>query len=407
VDAVTLPIQKARNVIIYSQLIRTLPGEESSGGAIAEIVEQMGYVQIDTINVINRAHHHTLWARYPQYKNGDIYTAQAQDKSVFEYWGHAMSYLPMKDYRFYLPYKQQFNDPCGKWERDRLEKYGHLMQPVLQRIREEGAMATRDFVSETQPYEKTWWNWRPVKVALELLFWQGKIMVAERKSFQKVFDITERVLPDGVDTTMPDEQELGLFLVRRALQAFGLANQKEIVDHLRVAKKNVILNALKQLVADGEVVPLKIVGVNRDLEYYILAEELENIDNLAMPNDQAFILSPFDNFCIQRDRMKTFFNFDYALECYLKPEQRTFGYFALPVFWKDRFVGRLDAKADRKEKTLRIHHLQFEDDFQPDDSFIPTMQNTLDAFMHFQNCQQMEIARITPAPFDRLFLHRA
>ncbi len=403
-DTVTLALNKARELIVYTQLARTISSREKSGKAVAEIVEKMGYVQIDSINVINRAHHHTLWARYPQYKNDDIYRAQAQDKSVFEYWGHAMSYLPMSDYRYYLPYKNYFNDPYGKWEKDRHEKYGHLMQPALERIQKEGPMATRDFVSESQPHKGTWWDWRPIKVALELLFWQGKIMVAERKNFQKIFDLTERVLPDGVDATRPNDEELGRFLVKRALQAYGLANQKEIVDHLRVTGKNVILHALKQMIVDGEVLVLNIPELTKNGDYYILPETLQHEAKVPMLNDRVFILSPFDNFCIQRDRLKTIFNFDYALECYLKPEQRSFGYFALPLFWKDRFIGRIDAKADRSHKTLIVHHLKMEDGFQPDEQCLAAVLQALKSFMIFQGCRQMQISQVTPASLSDVFL---
>ncbi len=161
------------------------------------MVEKLGYVQIDTINVLNRAHHHTLWTALPHYESQDLHRAQAEEKRIFEYWGHAMSYLPMHDYAIPSPYKQHFSSPYGHWARERLERYGHIMEPTLQRIREEGPLASKDFLSEeTDRKAGTWWDWRPVKMALELLFWQGKLMVAERRNFQKVFDLPDRVLPD-------------------------------------------------------------------------------------------------------------------------------------------------------------------------------------------------------------------
>ncbi len=395
-DGITITNETARSLVVQAQLLNTIPRNPQKGDGVAEIVENLGYVQIDTINVLNRAHHHTLWTRLPHYQSHDLHQAQAEQKRIFEYWGHAMSYLPMADYRYYLPYKQHFNNPYGNWAKERLEKYGHIMEPTLQRIREEGPMATRDFISEDTDHRGTWWNWRPVKVALELLFWQGKLMVAERKNFQKIFDLTERVLPDWVDTSTPADDELGRFLVQRALTAYGLATEKEIVDHLRVAEKKVIGKALQEMHAAHEIFSVNVKGEEKELTFYTLPEMLEKSGTALSANMEVFILSPFDNFCIQRGRMKTFFNFDYALECYLKPEQRRFGYFALPIFWKDRFIGKMDAKADRKEKTLLIHHLQFEDDFKPDESFRTALQSKLSAFTKFQNCQRFTIARISP-----------
>ncbi len=397
----------ARNIMIRSQLMDTIVQNSSGENAVASIVEKLGYVQIDTISVINRAHHHTLWTRMPHYQSRDLHAAQKEQKSIFEYWGHAMSYLPMTDYRYSLPYKERFCSPYGTWARSRLEKYGDILEPTLQRIREEGPLASRDFVSEGEHYRGTWWDWRPVKVALELLLWQGKLMVVERKNFQKVYDLPERVLPGWVDTSMPTDEELGRFLVVRALKAYGIASEREIVDHLRIAEKKVIVQALQDMCSAQEVLPVLVKVNGKELNYYLLPETLEFSEKILAENNKVFILSPFDNFCIQRERMKTFFNFDYALECYLKPEQRKFGYFAIPLFWKDRFIGRMDAKADRKEKTFLIHHLKFEAGVQPDDALKTGLQEQLLAFTRFQNCQRYLIENVTPAKFKKIIHKKA
>ena len=391
----------ARNIIIRSQLTNTISQGSSGENAVASIVEKLGYVQIDTISVINRAHHHTLWIRMPQYQIQDLHKAQKEQKSIFEYWGHAMSYLPMTDYRFSLPYKKRLNSPYGKWIKSRLEKCGDIMEPTFQRIRKEGPLASRDFASEGE-HRGTWWDWRPVKMALELLFWQGRLMVAERKNFQKIYDLPERVLPDWVDTAMPTDEELGRFLVLRALKAYGIANEREIGDYLRVAEKRVIVQALQDMCSAHEVLPVLVKVNGKELDYYLLPETLELGEKVLNKNDRVFIFSPFDNFCIQRERIKTFFNFDYALECYLKPEQRKFGYFAIPLFWKDRFIGRIDAKADRKAKMLIIHHLKFEAGVQPEDALKARLQEQLIAFTKFQNCQRYIIEKITPVKFKKM-----
>ncbi|MHB8806517.1 MAG: winged helix-turn-helix domain-containing protein [Anaerolineaceae bacterium] len=402
-DNLTIDSETARMIIIQSQLLNSIPSDSQKGNGVAEIVENLGYVQIDTINVLNRAHHHTLWTRMPHYESQDLHQAQAEQKRIFEYWGHAMSYLPMADYRYFLPYKLHFSSPYGSWAKDRLEKYGHIMEPTLQRIREEGPLATKDFISEETDHRAgTWWDWRPVKMALELLFWQGKLMVAERKKFQKVYDLPERVLPDWVDTSMPSEEELGRFLVQRALKAYGLATEREIVDHLRVAEKKIIVAALKEMCAAGEVITVTVKMGEKELTYYVFPETLEKGNAASIVNNEVFIFSPFDNFCIQRARMKILFNFDYALECYLKPEQRTFGYFALPLFWKERFIGKMDAKADRKEKALLIHHLQFEEDFKPDETFQPALHRKLTAFAKFQDCEHFVVEKISPVRSKKL-----
>ncbi len=141
------------------------------------------------------------------------------------------------------------------------------------------------------------------------------------------------------------------------------------MDHLRIASKKSIVSALQEMIADREVLRVTVVCEDGTLNYYALAEVLEQMDEIPGTMDEVFILSPFDNFCIQRARMQALFGFDYALECYLKPEQRKFGYFAQPIFWKDQFVGKMDVKSERREKKLLIHHLQLEEGFQPDAHF--------------------------------------
>ena len=178
-------------------------------------------MQIDTISVIERAHHHTLWTRVPGYRPEQLHEAQAVDRTVFEYWGHAASYLPMSDYRFYIPMMRSFYDPKrlvpGAGGRSTASHLGARAQ----RIREEGPRAARDFANPGGRRKGPWWDWKPAKAALEMLFWRGELMIRERRGFERIYDLTERVLPAGTDTRPPAPDELGRFIVRRALDRPG------------------------------------------------------------------------------------------------------------------------------------------------------------------------------------------
>jgi uncharacterized protein YcaQ len=401
---VPISLAMARRMALNAQLLDGQTNLATGKEGIAQTIETLGYVQIDTIAVIRRAHHHTLWTRRPDYRPKMLHELQAKDRRVFEYWGHAASYLPMSDYRYYLPRMRGFNDPKNKWEKQRLEKHGHLMDPVLERIRQEGPLTSKDFVPPPGTKRGTWWDWKPAKVALELLFWRGDLMITERRNFQRVYDLTERVLPDDIDTSLPDDDELGQFLVRRALSAYGLAQEKEIRDHIHAASSKVIAKALNDLVDAGEVIPLKIEA-DENADYYALPEAIEQSAQLEQGPRRVFLISPFDNLIIQRERTKRLFGFDYALECYLPAAKRKYGYFVLPILWDDSFVGRLDPKAERKKKTLIVRNLVFEPTFSAFDDFLPAFAEELVNFARFNQCDTIKLEQISPANIKQPLEH--
>lgn len=166
----TIPRNKAILIALNRQLFDRRIKFPKGNEGVAQAIEHLGYVQIDTISVIERAHNHTLWTRRPDYEPNMLHELLAKDRRIFEYWGHAASYLPMCDFRFYLPQMKRYEEPHSKWEKDRVEKYGHMMKPVLGRIRNEGALGSKDFEASVGTKTGNWWDWRPTKVALEMLF---------------------------------------------------------------------------------------------------------------------------------------------------------------------------------------------------------------------------------------------
>ena len=390
----------ARRIALHAQLLDGSAELPAGKEGVARIIERLGYVQIDTIAVIERAHHHTLQTRAADYNAVLLHELQAKDRRVFEYWGHAMSYLPMADYRYYLPRMQQFAASKSPGIQRRLKQCGHLLQPILERIRQEGPVTSKDF--ETLPQEKggTWWDWKPSKIALELLLWRGEIMVTERRKFQKVYDLTERVLPEGLDTRMPSEAEVEEFRVRRAFAAYGLARAKDIHAFLQLeSKERGKTTVLAELVEAGEVIALTIQNHN-GAEYYTLPATLEQADQFSRRPPTLHFLSPFDNLIIRRDRLQYLFGFDFALECYLPAKKRTYGYFLVPILWGDKFVGRFDPKADRKSKTLILRNLVFEPDFQDFEAFLPLFRRKLREFARFNQCNAISIEKSTPRTIE-------
>jgi uncharacterized protein YcaQ len=386
--------KQARSLTLSSQLLRGRLFSARTKECIAQTIEHLGYIQIDTISVVERAHHHTLWARCPDFHPDMLHELQAVDRRIFEYWGHAASFLPVSDYRFYIPRMKRFRSNHTGWEGEWHKKYKHLLDPVLNRIRTEGPLSSKDFAAPDDKPRGPWWDWKPAKAALELLFWRGDLMVTERRNFQRVYDLTERVLPSDVDTSEPDENELGEYLVMRALNAHGVVRQKDIVDHIRAAKKPVVLASLKHLLETNRVAELDIEHVDKG-PWFTRETMIDTVETNDTGYETAYILSPFDNLIIQRDRLGLLFDFDYTLECYVPKAKRKYGYFTLPILYGDRFIARIDPKADRKTNNLILYKVLFENP-NPSEKELDAMAEALIRFMRFNRCKRIVTRSVIP-----------
>ena len=323
--------------------------------AAARTVERFGYTQIDTIAVIQRAHHHTLWARQPDYHPEMLDELLAQERRVFEYWTHAAAYVPMADYRYYLAKMRAETDKPKT--RDWMAEHSDLVTQVVGRIRAEGPLGSGDFKDTSGEHSGNWWGWKPAKHVLTTLWFTGELMVSSRRNFQRLYDLRERVLPNDVDTNEPEPEDAARFFMRRAVVNRGVAR----ADRARwgIWPPARIGPAVAELVESGEVVPIEVEGLD-DEPLIAFADDLHSaLTDEATPTG-LHILSPFDNMTIDRGFLATFFGFDYKIECYVPAAKRKWGYFCLPILWGDRFIARLDAKADRKAKALLLRRLMFE-----------------------------------------------
>ena len=352
--------------------------------ATLRAIEHLGYVQIDTIAVVERAHHHVLWSRVANYRPGFLEQLVKQRK-LFEYWFHAAAWLPMRDYRFALPRMAEF-----KGERDWFALCDQkLMRHVVERIECEGPLRARDF-EDTRQSKTGWWDWKPAKQALELLFMQGELMVSRREGFQKVYDLPQRVLPDWVDTSHPDIDEYAGHLIETTLRAHGFATLKSMT-YLRKGQK--LRDAVsEQLRRRMEADALTSLDLGDRDTIYLDPELLQ----ARAPRSHARlrILSPFDNAIIQRQRGRDIFSYHYQIECYVPQAKREYGYFCLPLMYRDGFVGRIDCKAHRTEKCLELKSLHLER--QVDEDFVDAFCQTLASFAAFNGCEQITTGYSNP-----------
>jgi uncharacterized protein len=381
--------EEARALVLRSQGLDEPVFSTGAGGALSAI-EHLSYLQIDTLAVVARAHHHTMWSRVEDYRENHLDDLLEQ-KKIFEYWSHAASFLPMRDYRFSLPRKKLFAEGKSHW----FAQDKKLKQYVYDRIKAEGPLQSKDFEHRKRKpglpagasAEAGMWNWKPSKRALEQLFQEGKLMVARRQGFQKVYDLAERVLPEGMDTTMPSKEEFAEYLVLSAVRSQGLVTQKEIA-YLRKGQDTEVGKALRRLCDAKKILPVKAEG--REEVYFALPSAIKKIKPVR--KDAVHILSPFDNSVIQRKRLLSFFNFDFMIECYLPEKKRRFGYFCLPVLYGDRFVARFDPKADRQSKVFHVKNFHLEEGFVPDEDFAEVFTARLEVFARFNGCDRVKIS---------------
>lgn len=382
---------KLRRIALDRQGLLKSDGFGRGKAAALRAIEHLGYVQIDTISVVQRAHHHVLWSRIGNYQPVFLERLM-RERKIFEYWFHAAAWLPMRDYRFALPRMAQINGNRG-WFPDGDRR---LMAEILRRIETEGPLRARDF-EDSRAGNSGWWDWKPAKRALEQLFMQGELTVSRRDGFQKVYDLPERVLPGWVDTRCPDADEFARYLIDTTLRAHGFATARSIT-YLRTGRplRDAVRDELAARIDAGSLIELALRG--RDTIY--LDPELLESRAPRCPA-RVGILSPFDNSVIQRARVRDFFDFDYQIECYLPSSRRQFGYFCLPLLYRDRYVGRIDCKAHRDQARLEIRKLHLER--RVDEQFIPALDRALWSFAEFNSCDNLSFGCATAA---RLIIDR-
>mgnify|MGYP001947236521 CR=1 FL=1 len=374
--------KQARKIALISQGLHKQYAFGQGINGVNTAIQHLSYIQIDSISVVQRAHHHCLWSRVRNYQTTFLEQLISQQQ-VFEYWSHAAAYLPIHDYRFSLPKKEAIASGEKHWR----EKNPTAEKRVLQRIQQEGPLRAKDFEHNRTKKGDGWWDWKPDKIALEQLFIEGKLMIVERRGFQKVYDLTERVLPDGLNTSMPSDSEFEKYLITRYLNAHGFANAQQI-SYLRKGLKSRINETCLKMLENQE---LQQVFINKQL--YLAMSNVTDLLTQSINGNHLAILSPFDNVLIQRQRLREIFDYDYQIECYVPAAKRQYGYFSLPLLWGTQFVGRMDAKIDRKSQQLHIQNLHLETTEL--ERFVQIFKPKLQSFLEFNQGTTIKLHKLS------------
>lgn len=368
---------QARRLWLRAQGLDRMAPFGSGPEAVPAAVAHLGYVQIDTINVIERCHHHILFSRIPEYRREHLRQAQTVDKTVFEYWTHALSYVPTADFRHFITAMRGYRREPMTWfasvkPADR--------RKVLRRIRETGPLSIRDIDDDVLvDKDHAWASRKPSRRALQLAFFRGEVTVKERTGMLKTYELTERHFGWEAPPEPPRERETLEFLLDRSLRSQGAVSLDSIC-YMDAPRKQAMRRVIQRRVRAGLLLPVAVEGAGK-AEHWVAPDVLAEPVNVD--DSVVHILSPFDPLIIQRKRLHLLFDYLHRFEAYVPKPKRVFGYFALPVLMGDAVVAVIDLKTDRANGKLLMQQWTWIDK-RKSAQRKAQIEESLDRFARFQ-----------------------
>jgi uncharacterized protein YcaQ len=394
---------------------------------IHALVERLGVVQIDTINVVRRTQYLILWSRLGAYDDALLDELLYPRRLTFEYWARAASIAPMSDYAHYraVMLRAAEGELWGEYRRWR-EEHPDVVLQTLEAIRERGPLRSADFerpanAKRTKPWD--WYGPKETRVALDLLWMTGELMVHSRRGGQKVYDLRERVLAETYGTAIPTDDDLPSpeeslrHYIRRTVSALGIVTPSWLWDYFglrgyrnyrlvpssdgdgRVAATRVAAkHALEALAREGEVIPVTVDSLPEPA--YLAVERRDDLERIrgGAAHERTTLLSPFDSLIWHRLRARQLFDHEVVFEAYVVPEKRRYGYYVLAILHRGEIVGRLDPKMDRATGQLLIRGVYLEPGVTVDAALLDGLAETLRDLARFLGATSITVERSEPAP---------
>ena len=329
---------------------------------LCRFVEDVGGLQMDSINVLDRAHYLTVWSRFGPYDRRHFDRLVYRRRLLFEYWAHAACLVPTSALPWWRRAMLDYRGRNTGWSRF-LRRNAKVLSHVLETVRANGPMANADFEGPRRSGGGGWWNWKPVQHALHHLWMTGTFAIHSRRHFQKHYDLMERALPDAHAGEPVSREEFQRWHVERSLHGMGAATELDLAWYLTFPRYQTVARraALRSMLERGEITEIEVEGstarwlaLTRDLP------ALERAGRRRAPSRGTTLLAPFDSLLWYRNRVKRLFGFDYRIEVYTPGPKRVHGYYTLPVLHDGHLIGRVDAKTHRVERKLEIRHVHLE-----------------------------------------------
>ncbi len=385
---------EARAVMLAAQGLLQRPRAAAKKSDVLRAIRRMGVLQIDTIYVVARSPYLVLWSRLGDYEPRWLDELLAEGK-LFEYWSHEACFIPAEDYPLY---RHRMLDPHGmgwKYSHEWIGKHREEVVRVLAHIRAHGPARSSDF-KRTDGRAGGWWEWKPEKRALEMLFTAGELMIARRQNFQRIYDLRERVLPSWDDSQLTAREEASRALVLKAVRALGVAKARWVSDYFRTNKRETAAETVR-LADEGALLRVKVAGWEEDAFAHPENRALvEQASSRGLRPARTTLLSPFDPLVWDRVRAREMFDFDYRLECYTPSPKRRYGYITLPILHRDRLVGRLDPKAHRADGVFEIKSLHLEPSVTADDELVVSVARAIRECAAWHKTPEVTLCRTSP-----------
>jgi uncharacterized protein YcaQ len=355
----TVPAASARLLLLDAQGLLADPARRVTPAAVYRQIERMGFVQMDTINVVARAHDHILFSRFDGYRPRMLEKLLGRERKLFEHLTHDASVIPTAWFPHWRPRFERYRrrlEARGWWQRRKVDDPEGVIRHVLERIRSEGPLMSRDFEHRGSRERDFWWGWKPQKSALEYLWWVGELSVARRVHFHKVWDLTERVIPEARRRELPEEREHLDWACREALVRLGVATRVELRQFFEAVDSDAVSEWCRCATQRGEIVEVLVESADgsKPRRAWALPDWRRRVARAREAPGRVRLLSPFDPVIRDRKRTRRLFDFDYRVEVFVPASQRTHGYYVLPVLEGDRLVGRVDPKLHRDRGCLVV-----------------------------------------------------
>ncbi|WP_375229259.1 winged helix-turn-helix domain-containing protein [Roseobacter sp. S98] len=361
-NTLTLTNTQARRLFLDRHALSETPAGDARGDALLDLITRLGFVQLDSISILARAHDLILFSRRPRYRPKDLKALYEKDRVLFEHWTHDAAVIPMSFYGWWQLRRERdaalLRSRWRDWRRDGFEAQ---FQPVLDQIREEGPLCSSDVGAGEKRSSGGWWDWHPSKTALEYLWRSGALCVVGRDGFKKRYDLTERVIDEALCGPLQSPEDTVRTIdwcCSGALDRLGFATPAELAafwDHVTLAEAK---DWCAKELAAGRLQPVRITGADGTARDSLARPDISDDPALdTAPCSRLRVLSPFDPALRDRKRAERLFGFNYRIEIFVPEAKRQYGYYVFPVMEGDRLVGRVDMKAFRDRNALVVRAL--------------------------------------------------
>lgn len=400
----TLGLAQARSLVLSAQGLLAAPRKRARKADLLAAIARMGVLQIDTIHVIARSPYLVLFSRLGAYRPSAL-DELLEEGRLFECWAHEACFAPMSSFAVLRRHQLERTRHWSSRHASRaMASQPREMRALLEKIRRDGPVKASDFEdARGKGSSSGFWEWKAEKRWLEAWFALGELMVARRERFQRVYDLSSRVLERagiaGDDAALPSPEEAATTLTLAAIRALGVVRARHVNDYFRVPGRATD-ESLSPWVEDGTLQRVRVRGLEGD--FYVHRDhlgELRRARSGELRATRTTVLSPFDPLVWDRERALEMFGLDYRLECYTPAEKRVFGYYVLPILSRGRLVGRLDAKAHREDGVFEVKKLFLEDGVAGSEALARDVAGALDECARWHDTPRVTIGASEPRGF--------